>query len=471
MFEIQHIFHLLGFATLARIRRGEFQLIGPAPEWWTAFAPESGFEIFSPADQFPFLANFLVDAELVWNGEGDVRVDSGIWEQAATGSDQAAILLEAIAVRDAERQYLVIRNLSLGDDLSQHSIQVGRSGRLEHLRDIGRRRQLQIALQSAKDSAERLDRAKTEFVAGISHEMLTPLTNILGLSEVLLDSPQGDAQRQQLHEVASSARGLVQTVQKLLAMSQIESRGFSIDVESFDLPALIHEIYHDYQPAAVERGLTIHLTLDPGLPETAISDRHCLRQAIINLVDNAIKFTERGNVTLHAFPREEDVAIAVADTGIGISGEHQAQVQDSFAQVDSSFTRRYEGIGLGLTLASRLARALGGRIKVESDLGVGSCFTLIFPREIPAALRPDAVLDAWDQTQLHIGRGRSSRATTSFTGGRGQQDQSAVHGPHFDQSRTSRRSGLGRATSLGNDRGGGLRRPVAGLSNASREWV
>ena len=257
--------------------------------------------------------------------------------------------------------------------------------------DITGQKQAAEQMRVAKEAAEAASRAKGEFLANMSHEIRTPLNAIMGLTELVLDTELATSQREYLKLVLESSVSLLAVINDILDFSKIEAGKLQLESAEFELRESLGDALKSLAFRAHCRGLELAAEIHPEVPERLIGDAGRLRQVLVNLVGNAIKFTENGEVVVEVnsvscSEQETELRISVRDTGIGIPPEKLVAIFEAFEQVDMSTTRKYGGTGLGLAICSRLVSLMGGRIGVESQLGQGSTFH--FTARFGVALAP-----------------------------------------------------------------------------------
>jgi PAS domain S-box-containing protein len=287
-----------------------------------------------------------------------------------------AALPDGTRVHDQKTEgerWIAWRDVAIRDPLS------GRGEVFSVGRDVTDRTQAEHALGQARDQAEAANRAKGRFLAMVSHEIRTPLNGILGMADLLLDTPLQPEQTTYAMAVRTSGDTLLSLIEEILDLSKIEAGRLDLEARPFALGALVEEIVELLAPRAQAKGLDIGSYIDGRLGDRVIGDAARLRQVLLNLAGNAIKFTEHGNVavTVERGSAPDDVRFLVRDTGIGIAPDAQARIFDEFEQADSGSTRKFGGTGLGLAISRRIVERMGGCIALDSTPGRGSTFGFV----------------------------------------------------------------------------------------------
>jgi signal transduction histidine kinase/CheY-like chemotaxis protein/CHASE3 domain sensor protein len=254
---------------------------------------------------------------------------------------------------------------------------------IEVILDITERKQAEEALKFAKQEAEEANHAKSQFLANMSHEIRTPMNAIVGFSDMLADEDLTQNQKADVNTIRGSAKSLLHLINDILDFSKIEAGQLDVEMTNCSLGKLLNSIESMMMPLAKEKSLDFKIVTNKEVPAQIHSDPYRLQQCLVNLTNNAHKFTEQGHVHLQVSLREDKrqhfIRFDVEDTGIGIPDDKQQAIFESFTQVDGSTTRKYGGTGLGLTVTRQLAELLGGELTLTSEEGKGSVFSLVIP--------------------------------------------------------------------------------------------
>ena len=275
------------------------------------------------------------------------------------------------------------------------------------LTDITERKLAEAALRAAKDAADAANQAKSNFVAVVSHEVRTPMNGVLGMARLLRDMAIDKEQRECVDTIITSGESLLRIVDDLLDVSKLEAGRLELEAAPFILSDVVEQSVAVLWPRAIERGLTLNYRVDPNIPPVLTGDGHRLRQVLLNLISNAIKFTGRGSVTVAANLAGNDdavakVRIAVTDTGPGIKPETQKKLFSAYTQGAVEVARKYGGTGLGLTICRRLVELMGGAIALDSVPGKGSTFSFEAPFAIDRATDAADLREATTQHAMDL---------------------------------------------------------------------
>ncbi|OWQ85280.1 hypothetical protein CDN99_22330 [Roseateles aquatilis] len=302
---------------------------------------------------------------------------------AAIAADQPYAIEYRVHTRDAGERWVSERGRAMRDARGEPQWIDG------VILDITEPKRLQLQLEDAKERAEAAAAAKSAFLANMSHEIRTPMNAILGFTELLLDTTLNDAQRRHLTTVRGSARSLLGLLNDILDTAKLDKGAMELESVDFSLRTVCEQALNSLRLLAQRKNLGLHLDYPDTEPRFFQGDPLRVQQVLLNLVGNAIKFTEQGQVTLQMRQEGGHIHLAVLDSGIGIAADRLDRIFDAFAQADASTTRRFGGTGLGTTISRQLVERMGGRITVESTLGAGSIFHVWLPLPAGEASRSD----------------------------------------------------------------------------------
>ncbi len=378
---------------LARMQLAVFEVLpgcafcpfSSPPEWLRDLLPEiETTPVASLVTRFPFLEAFLPEAQEIWQSSSDERACSDLWSEVKPGGGE--VHLCAWAFNLGGRPFLVIEAADALYRERQLVLQYAHETALQY-----------ETITKLNHEIQRATQAKSDFLAMMSHEIRTPMNAILGMADILAESSLTSEQQRSIDILRRATSSLLDLLNDVLDMSKIEAGQLNLETVPFELGDVVARAVEIIGVRAGEKGLRIESEIASDVPLWVTGDPVRTRQVLINLLGNSIKFTEKGRLAVRVARNPQgtgpaSLLFSVSDTGIGISPEQLPKIFESFVQADSSTTRKYGGTGLGLAICRKLVEAMGGRIWVESTLGIGSTF--YFTVEFGVAAAPIESIEA-----------------------------------------------------------------------------
>ncbi|WP_066477756.1 MULTISPECIES: PAS domain S-box protein [unclassified Sphingomonas] len=341
----------------------------------------------SSATLFEVPADALVGANLLadFHPDEDAQVRNAFAALVAGDMKQVLIAFRSAAPTDRTRyRWMEANCAAVQDPETGRPVEI-----IASIRDVSRTKAIEAQLVAARRQAEDAANAKSSFLANMSHEIRTPMNGVIGFTELLAATPLDDEQRRHVNLIAESGRAMMRLLNDILDISKIEAGQMQLADEPIGIRHKLRAALQLMEPIARAKGVALRCTVDDAVPRFVIGDPLRVRQVVLNLVGNAVKFTEHGHVhvdvTVARAPSGDELRIDVADTGIGIPPDRVGTIFEKFSQADGSIVRKFGGTGLGLSISTQLVAMMGGRITVQSELGKGAIFSVFLPLRVAQA--------------------------------------------------------------------------------------